>query len=230
MRLVMPRLYVILDAGLIRGQVHEIAAQLIATGVRILQYRGKNVPARKMLMSSRQLAELARKAGASFFVNDRPDLSYLAGADGVHVGQDDLSVDQARAIVGQDRWVGVSTHNQKQFERAVASSADYVAIGPIFATASKANPDPVVGTELLRRLRPLTDKPIVAIGGMRLESVPEVMEAGANCVAVISDILAAADPAARAKQYLQRLEAMKPTAKHGGSDEWQSPPTSTPLP
>jgi thiamine-phosphate pyrophosphorylase len=227
MRLVMPRLYVILDAGLVRGRTEEIAEQLIVAGVRVLQYRGKKVPARKMLESSRRLAELARQGGASFFVNDRPDLCYLAAAAGVHVGQDDLSVDQARAIVGQDRWVGVSTHNQKQFERAVASSADYVAIGPIFATASKANPDPVVGTELLRRLRPLTDKPIVAIGGIRLKSVPEVMEAGADCVAVISDILAAADPGTRARQYLQRLEAVRPTAKHGGSDEWQSPPAST---
>jgi thiamine-phosphate pyrophosphorylase len=214
MRLVMPRLYVILDAGLLRRQAQEIAAQLITAGVRALQYRAKNVPARKMLESSRQLAELARKEGASFFMNDRPDLSYLADADGVHVGQDDLSVDQARAIVGQDRWVGVSTHNQKQFERAVAGSADYVAIGPIFATASKANPDPVVGTELLRRLRPLTDKPIVAIGGIRLESAAGMIEAGADCVAVISDILSAADPGARARQYLERLEAVKPAAKH----------------
>jgi len=132
----------------------------------------------------------------------------------VHVGQDDLSVEQARAIVGPDRWVGVSTHNRQQFEQAVATSADYVAIGPIFPTTSKANPDPVVGTELLRKLRPLTRKPIVAIGGIRLERAAEVIEAGADSVAVISDILAASDPARQARQFIDRLETAKPAAYH----------------
>ena len=116
------------------------------------------------------------------------------------MGQDDLSVEQARTIVGQDRWVGVSTHNRQQFERAAASSADYVAIGPIFATTSKANPDPVVGTALLRELRSLTKKPIVAIGGITLERAAEVIEAGADSVAVISDILGASDPAAASQE------------------------------
>jgi thiamine-phosphate pyrophosphorylase len=213
MRLVMPRLYVILDAGLVRGPAQEIARQLMNAGVRLLQYRAKNLPAREVLETSRQLAEAARQAGANFFVNDRPDLAYLSGAHGVHVGQDDLSVEQARAIIGQDHWVGVSTHNPQQFQQAVATSADYVAIGPIFATTSKANPDPVVGTDMIRRLRPLTAKPIVAIGGIRLENAAEVIEAGADSVAVISDILAAADPAARAAHFLQRLAAAKPAAK-----------------
>jgi thiamine-phosphate pyrophosphorylase len=180
--------------------------------VRLLQYRAKNLGAGEMLRTAGQIAGIARQHGAKFFVNDRPDVAYLAGADGVHVGQDDLSVESVRAIVGQDRWVGVSTHNREQFERAVATSADYVAIGPIFATSSKANPDPVVGTELLRRLRPLTKKPIVAIGGIRLEHAAEVIEAGADSVAVISDILRAADPARQAKQFIARLEAVKPPA------------------
>jgi thiamine-phosphate pyrophosphorylase len=213
MRLVMPRLYVILDAGLVRGPAQEIARQLMNAGVRLLQYRAKNLPAREVLETSRQLAEAARQHGANFFVNDRPDLAYLSGAHGVHVGQDDLSVEQAQAIIGQDHWVGVSTHNPQQFQQAVATSADYVAIGPIFATTSKANPDPVVGTDMIRRLRPLTAKPIVAIGGIRLENAAEVIEAGADSVAVISDILAAADPAARAAHFLQRLAAAKPAAK-----------------
>jgi thiamine-phosphate pyrophosphorylase len=213
MRLVMPRLCVILDAGLVRGTAQEIAKQLMTAGVRLLQYRAKGLPARESLATARQLAQAAREEGANFFVNDRPDLAYLSNAHGVHVGQDDLSVEQARAIVGQDRWVGVSTHNPEQFERAVATSADYVAIGPIFATTSKANPDPVVGTEMIRRLRPLTAKPIVAIGGIRLENAGEVIEAGADSVAVISDILVAVDPAGRARQFLQLLEAVKPAAK-----------------
>ncbi|MGB7730555.1 MAG: thiamine phosphate synthase [Candidatus Acidiferrum sp.] len=212
MAILLPRLYVILDAGLVQGPATEIARQLMEAGVRLLQYRAKNPGAGEMLRSATEIAKVARQQRANFFVNDRPDVAYLAGADGVHVGQDDLSVENARALVGRDRWVGVSTHNQEQFERAVATSADYVAIGPIFATTSKANPDPVVGTELLRRLRPLTNKPIVAIGGIRLENAAEVIEAGADSVAVISDILRAADPARQARQFIERLEAVKPPA------------------
>jgi thiamine-phosphate pyrophosphorylase len=214
MRLVMPRLYVVLDAGLVRGPALEIARQLLSAGVRLLQYRAKGLPARETLQTARQIAEFARTEAAHFFVNDRPDLAYLSGADGVHVGQDDLSVEQARSILGPDRWVGVSTHNRQQFEQAAATSADYLAIGPIFATTSKANPDPVVGTALVRELRPLTKKPIVAIGGIRLERAAEVIEAGADSVAVISDILAAPDPGAQARQFLQRLDAATPAANH----------------
>jgi thiamine-phosphate pyrophosphorylase len=214
MRLVMPRLYVILDAGLIRGSVQEIAGQLIGAGVRMLQYRAKNACAQEMLETATSLAEIARTRGADFFVNDRPDVAYLAGANGVHVGQDDLSVEQARAVMGQGRWVGVSTHNLQQFEEAAASSADYIAIGPIFETATKMSPDPVVGTELIRRVRPLTTKSIVAIGGIRLNKAADVIEAGADSVAVISDILSARDPAEQARQLMRRLEAVKPAADH----------------
>jgi thiamine-phosphate pyrophosphorylase len=214
MRLVMPRLYVILDAGLVRGPIQRIAEQLIEAGVRLLQYRAKSQPARAMLETATELARITHKAGAMFCVNDRPDVAYLAGADGVHVGQEDLSVEQTRKVIGDGRWVGVSTHSREQFERAAATSADYIAIGPIYATSSKTNPDPVVGTELIRKLRPLTTKPIVAIGGIRLERAGEVIEAGADSVAVISDILGAADPAEQARQFLQRLEAAKPAANY----------------
>lgn len=212
MRLVMPRLYVILDAGLIRGPAQEIAAQLIGAGVRMLQYRAKNVSAREMLETATNLSEIIRNGGANFFVNDRPDVAYLAGAHGVHVGQDDISVEQARTVVGQDRWVGISTHNLQQFEEAAASSADYIAIGTIFDTVTKMNPDPAVGAELIRRLRPLTRKPIVAIGGIRLERAAEVIEAGADSVAVISDILGATDPAEQARKFIRQLQAVKPAA------------------
>jgi thiamine-phosphate pyrophosphorylase len=212
--LLLPRLYVILDAELSRGSLSETARQLIGAGVRLLQYRAKTTPAGEMLKVARELAAMARGEGATLFVNDRPDVAYLAGADGVHVGQDDLSVELARSVMGEGRWVGVSTHNPEQFERAAATSADYIAIGPIFTTTSKMNPDPIVGTEMICRLRPLTRKPIVAIGGIRLERATEVIEAGADSVAVISDILGAADPAEQARQYLRRLEAVKLAANH----------------
>jgi thiamine-phosphate pyrophosphorylase len=217
MRLVLPRLYVILDAALITVPEIEIAGELAAAGVRLLQYRNKNAPARQLLESSRGLAAALLPQGVTFFVNDRSDVAYLAGASGVHVGQDDLEVEQARALVGADKYVGVSTHNLEQFRRAAVSSADYIAVGPVFPTKTKANPDPLVGTAFLRQARSLTDKPIVAIGGITLERAAGVIEAGADSVAVISDILGAPDPAERAHQYIELLGAAKNAAGVGGA-------------
>src|SRR5579872_561614 len=210
MRLVLPRLYVILDAALITSPERDCALSLAEAGVRLLQYRNKSALARQYLDASRELAEALRPRGVSFFVNDRPDVAFLAGANGVHVGQEDLDVEKARGVIGPDKLVGVSTHNLEQFERAAASSADYVAVGPVFNTSTKANLDPVVGLDLLRRVRGLTDKPIVAIGGITLERAALAIEAGADSVAVISGILSASDPAQRAREYIHTLE----TAKH----------------
>jgi thiamine-phosphate pyrophosphorylase len=212
MRLVLPRLYVILDAALITSSEIDCALSLVEAGVRLLQYRNKSAPARQYLESSRKLAEVLLPQGVTFFVNDRPDVAFLAGATGVHVGQDDLDVEQARHVVGRDKLVGVSTHNLEQFERAAASSADYIALGPIFSTSSKANPDPVVGLDLLRKARALTDKPVVAIGGITLERAASAIEAGADSVAVISGILGAADPAQRAREYNETLASAKHAA------------------
>jgi thiamine-phosphate pyrophosphorylase len=212
MRLVLPRLYVILDAALITSSERDCALGLAEAGVRLLQYRNKSAPARQYLASSRELAETLRPHGVSFFVNDRPDVAFFAGAAGVHVGQDDLDVEQARRVVGREKLVGVSTHSLEQFERAAESSADYIAVGPIFSTSSKANPDPVVGLDFIRTVRRLTDKPVVAIGGITLERAASVIEAGADSVAVISGILGAADPAQRARQYIDVLEAAKHAA------------------
>jgi thiamine-phosphate pyrophosphorylase len=212
MRLVLPRLYVILDAALITSPERDCAASLAEAGVRLLQYRNKSASGRQYLESCRELAEALRPKGVSFFVNDRPDVAFLAGANGVHVGQDDLDVAQARRVVGKDKLVGVSTHNLEQFERAAASSADYIAVGPVFSTASKANPDPVVGADFIRKVRSLTDKPIVAIGGITLERAAAVIEAGADSVAVISGILSAPDPSQRAREYIKTLEAAKHAA------------------
>jgi len=203
-RLVLPKLYVILDQALLSTSATQCAEQLIAAGVRLLQYRDKEGSARQLLDTSR---ELVAAHGAHVIVNDRPDVAALAGAAGVHVGQDDLEVEQARAIVGPAKWVGVSTHNLEQFRRAAATSADYIAVGPVFSTSSKANPDPVVGPELIRQVRTLTTKPIVAIGGITLERAAEVIAAGADSLAVISDILRAPQPADRARAYLEALNA-----------------------
>jgi thiamine-phosphate pyrophosphorylase len=212
MRLVLPRLYVVLDAALITVPEIKIAEELAAAGVRLLQYRNKNAPARQLLEASRGLASALLPQGVTFFVNDRSDVAYLVGASGVHVGQEDLGVEQARTLVGPDKYVGVSTHNLEQFRRAADSSADYIAVGPVFDTKSKANPDPVVGTGFLRQVRSLTDKPIVAIGGITLDRAAEVIEAGADSVAVISDILGAPDPGERAHQFIELLGATNQAA------------------
>jgi thiamine-phosphate pyrophosphorylase len=214
MRLVLPTLYVILDAGMLTEPAAVAAQKLMESGVKLLQYRAKHATARELWVESRTIGEAARRAKCTFIVNDRPDVAYLAGADGVHVGQDDLDPEQARAVIGPDRWVGVSTHDLEQFRKAAASSADYIAVGPIFQTSSKANPDPVVGTELLRRVRALTEKPIVAIGGITLERAADVLAAGADSVAVISDILKAKDPAETAREFIRRLDAAKPAVSH----------------
>lgn len=212
MRLVLPKLYVILDFRLLTLPARVCAQELAGAGVRLLQYRHKGASASESLTNCRELASTLVPLGVSFIVNDRPDIAFLAGATGVHVGQEDLDVERARALVGREKWVGVSTHNLEQFQAAAATSADYIAVGPIFATTSKAHADPVVGTEFLRRVRPLTGKPIVAIGGITLGRVTSVMEAGANSVAVLSEIMCAADPAERARQYLSLLDVANPAA------------------
>ena len=213
MRLVLPRLYVILDAALITSSERDCALSLAEAGVRLIQYRNKSASSRQYLDSSRELAEALRPRGVTFIVNDRPDVALLAGASGVHVGQDDLEVEQARLVAGSDKLVGVSTHNLEQFNKAAASSADYIAIGPLFSTNSKANPDAVVGLTFLRNVRGLTDKPIVGIGGVSLDRAKSVIEAGADSVAVISGVLGSPNPSQSARQYLEVLE----TAKHAAA-------------
>ena len=212
MRLVLPRLYVILDAALLTIPETEFARQLVDAGVRLLQYRNKGASSGDLVESSKRLSEELLPLGVTFIVNDRADVAALAGASGVHVGQEDLGVEEARAVAGKSKLVGVSTHNREQFEQAAASSADYIAVGPIFSTSTKSNPDPVVGTGFIRQVRPVTSKPIVAIGGITLERAAGVVQAGADSVAVISDILRAARPGERARQYFEVLEAANHTA------------------
>ena len=204
-RLVLPRLYVILDAALLTVPETDCAQELATAGVRLLQYRNKRASARELFETSKKLLLLLSPLRVSLVVNDRPDVAAVAGANGVHVGQEDLGVEEVRRVVGAEKLVGVSTHNLEQFERAAASSVDYIAVGPIFTTGTKSNLDPVVGTQFIREVRPLTDKPIVAIGGITLQRAPEIIESGADSVAVISDILRAPEPAARARQYIDLL-------------------------
>jgi thiamine-phosphate pyrophosphorylase len=164
------------------------AEELAAVGCTLLQYRNKRGSARRMLEDARALRSRLGPT-VKLVMNDRADLCLAAQYDGLHVGQDDLLPESARSIIGPARWLGVSTHNPEQLAEADRTTADYLAIGPIFATSSKANPDPVVGLQGLRRARELTRKPLVAIGGITRANARSVIEAGADSVAVISDLL-----------------------------------------
>ncbi len=189
--MILPRLYPILDTELIerRGCPLEAAAEaMLEGGAAILQLRHKGHFTRRLFEQAERIAELCRRSGALFLVDDRADIARLLGA-GVHLGQDDLPPRLARKILGPEAVIGYSTHNAEQLEAAAAEPADYLALGPIFETSSKQKPDPVVGLERLRAWRPLTGRPLVAIGGITRSNAPAVLEAGADSVAVISDLV-----------------------------------------
>ncbi len=193
------RLYAILDTDLLSARslaIASIAAGLRTAGVKLVQYRNKQGNAREMLRDASLLREIfPASEDLRLLFNDRPDLALLAGFDGVHVGQGDVSADDARSIVGSGRWVGVSTNSADQVMEADQTSCDYIAYGPIFPTASKINPDPTVGLAGLGAARALTAKPLVAIGGITRKNCRSVLDAGADSVAVISDLLPAnSDP------------------------------------
>jgi thiamine-phosphate pyrophosphorylase len=204
-RLALPPLYVILDAALLPCDPIVLIKNLLEAGARLFQYRNKTSSSRELLQASQALCLTVVQHRGMFVVNDRADIARLSGASGVHLGQEDLSIAAARQVVGNKSLIGLSTHNLRQFQAAAESDADYIAVGPIFATGSKRNPDPVVGLDLVRQARKLTSKPIVAIGGITAERALEVTDAGADSVAVISDILSAKNPAKRVRQYLEIL-------------------------
>jgi thiamine-phosphate pyrophosphorylase len=189
-----PFAYPIVDAGRLRGRdLASVVDALARAGAELIQLRTKGLDDRTHLALARAAVEAAHGSGAQLVVNDRADIALLAEADGVHVGQDDLAGADARQVVGPSRLVGVSTHGIAQLSSAGQGPADYLAIGPVFPTRSKANPDPVVGLEMVRRARAATTRPLVAIGGITRANAREVVEAGADGVAVISDLLDAPD-------------------------------------
>jgi len=200
----LPRLYPILDASCFPDAAVLFAAaeNLAAAGITLLQYRNKQGSARQMLEHAR---ELKRRIGSrvQLIMNDRADLALAAGFDGLHIGQDDLSPESTRRLIGPDRVLGISSHNPEQIIEADKSHADYLAIGPVFATSSKADPDPIIGLEGVRQARELTSKPLVAIGGITRANARSVIEAGADSVAVISDLIR--DPRKSAEAFFEIL-------------------------
>lgn len=186
-------LYPILDIDLTTSRSMDLASIASAwhsAGVKLVQYRNKRGGAREMLRDASRLRDIFSTNGdVRLIFNDRPDLALLAGFDGVHLGQEDLQAEDARQIVGQSAWIGVSTHSIEQVIAADKTSCDYIAYGPIFPTASKANPNPPVGLAGLKATRAATRKPLVAIGGITRKNCRSVIDAGADSLAVISDLL-----------------------------------------
>ena len=190
----------------------DLAAAYLRGGARFLQLRAKTMPGDALLATAAAVVQLAHQHRARVIINDRADIACLVGADGVHVGQDDLPPPAVRALVGDQAEVGLSTHTRDQIERAVLEPVSYVAIGPVFGTATKATGYARIGLELLRDAAARTRAkglPLVAIGGITLENAVSVLEAGAASVAVISDLLTTGDPEARTRAFVERLSPSK---------------------
>jgi thiamine-phosphate pyrophosphorylase len=205
----LPRLYAIADAEVLAGRgvaLADFARELRAAGVGLVQYRDKAGSPQEVLRAAAVLREAMAGSGCKLVMNDRADLAVLAGFDGVHVGQGDLLPEDARLVMGAAGIVGVSTHTDAQVRAAELSCADYVAIGPVFATGTKADAEPVIGLEGVRSARTLTAKPLVAIGGVTRANARSVIDPGADSIAVISALLSPTETTeAIARDFLARL-------------------------
>ncbi len=194
------------DAATAAGwALDDLGIAYLNGGVRLLQIRSKRRGSRELLQIIERVVSRAREVGAEVIVNDRADLAVLAGAQGVHVGQTDIQPSVVRSIVGEDAIVGFSTHTRDQVDAASSLPISYLAVGPIFATGSKDTGYSPVGLDLLRYARERSTRPIVAIGGISLGNARPVLDAGADAVAVISDLVATGHPAARVAEYLKNL-------------------------
>jgi thiamine-phosphate pyrophosphorylase len=204
----LPPLYPILDIDLCRERGLEplaVLAGFLAGGARFLQLRDKTGSSQDRLARADAVVALAHAAGARVIINDRVDIARMSGADGVHVGHDDLGVEDARRIVGVDAIVGVSTHDEAQIDAAARTTASYIAVGPVYGTATKDTGYTARGLDLVR-YGARAGRPLVAIGGITIERAPEVVAAGASSVAVISGLLEG-DPERRVRSFLSALEA-----------------------
>jgi thiamine-phosphate pyrophosphorylase len=188
----LPRFYAIIDSGVLmkRGiDLGDFARAIRDSGVQLVQYRDKEAAPQAILRNAEIIRDIFAGSECSLIMNDRADLAVIAGWDGVHVGQGDLLPEDARRVVGAARWVGVSTHTEEQVRLAELSCVDYVAVGPVFATWTKRDAEPVIGLAGVTRARALTTKPLVAIGGITKANARSVIEAGADSIAVISALI-----------------------------------------
>ena len=204
-RLRLPVLYAIVDPLDTGRTPADLAAAYLAGGTQLLQLRLKGVSSRELYAAALAIRAATRAAGALFVVNDRADVAAAVEADGVHLGQDDVPVAVARAVLGPDRFVGVSTHDLDEARAAIAAGADYLGVGPVYDTTSKVGALPARGFDLVRAVRALTDRPLVAIGGIDATTAPAVRDAGADAIAMIGALARAADPAGAVRTVLAAL-------------------------
>jgi thiamine-phosphate pyrophosphorylase len=212
-RLATARLYVLLDGRASAEELARLARSLIAAGVHLLQLRDKHLDDRELLQRARVLREATAGTGTLFIVNDRPDLARLARADGVHVGQTELSVKDVRAIVGPQLLIGVSTHSIAQARQAVLDGANYLGVGPTFPSATKQF-EHFPGLDFVRAVADEIRLPAFAIGGITRENLEQVLSAGLRRVAVSGAISAAANPAAAAREILAKMDKIPPGDQH----------------
>lgn len=208
MNLELPKIYPITDVSLSRLSHAEQAERLIAGGAKFIQLREKHLAPRDFFEAAKPAVEIARKHNVRIIINDRVDVARALGADGVHLGQDDLPPDVARQSLGPGAIIGFSTHSVEQAIKATAYSVDYIAIGPIFVTATKENPDPVIGLDGLSEVKKcIGEIPLVAIGGIGLDNIRDVLAAGADSAALISAIIG--DPSSISAKTAQFLNIVK---------------------
>ena len=198
-------LYCFSPGGFAKGRdPREVVQAQIRGGADVIQLREKNASKRQKLEMGRMIRLVTHEMGALFIVNDDLDLAMILDADGLHLGQDDLPISAARPYL-KDKIIGVSTHSLDQAQKAIEDGADYIGIGPVFATLTKKNPDPVVGPDLAGKVISLSPIPVVAIGGITLANVDQVVQAGGRCAAVVTDILNADDIKDRARRIKRQL-------------------------
>jgi thiamine-phosphate pyrophosphorylase len=216
-------LYILTDRGLSRGRSNEeVVEEAIAGGADAIQLRDKGCTAKELLQEALKLRDITRKRGVPFIINDRVDVALAADADGVHLGQDDLPLAWARKLLGNDKIIGISTHNLEEAMQAEKDGADYVSIGSVFPTTTKPDARPLAnppsppftkggngGLELIADMKRNVNIPVVAIGGLKEENVTLVGEAGADCIAVISAVVSATDIRKAAKNLKEKFLAAK---------------------
>lgn len=201
-------LYALTDSRLSLGRpLESVARALLESGVKILQYREKKLPGAKMLEECRMLRRLANEYGACFIVDDHIDLAMLAEADGIHIGQEDVPLADARRLVGRDMIIGLSTHSPEQARKAVEEGADYIGVGPIFATRTKEDVVAPVGFEYLDWVAAHISLPFVAIGGIKVHNIGQVARHGARCCALVSELVGAPDIGAKVAEVRKAMAA-----------------------
>lgn len=201
------RLYVLLTSNLCKHSALDTARLTIHGGAEVLQLRGKDMPEKELLRLARELRGLTRELGTLFIINDRPDIAVEVQADGLHIGQEDIPIEEARRLVGNDRLIGLSAHSIQEARRAQAHGADYLGIGPIFTTDTKAQADPV-GTKLIEETVKEIDIPFFAIGGIDTRNIRQVLDAGATRVAVCSAIVSQEDVLAATRSFSHELSKL----------------------